>query len=414
MEEKITVNDEYLVTILKQDHFGRGLARIHNMLVFVENGLPSDFCKIKITAVKKKYAVSSISEMITPSPFRKKTECPYYSVCGGCHIMHEDYQNQLQFKEQKVHELLTKFTHLDSINFFPIVHGKQFHYRNKVIFHGSNHKLGFYQEKTNQVVDISECLLIDKNLNTIYNDTLKYINDYPNSNLTKVLLRKTSLGEKLVAIEGIIENNTVLPYLKGVDTIYINHILVKGKSFITEKIDDIYFHIFPTSFFQVNYDMMLALYNIVSNFYQDKHYHKVLDLYCGTGTIGMLISKYVDQVIGVEVESSSIVSANICKELNHISNISFLEGKVEDKIDSFKEIDSIIVDPPRSGLDKYSIQTILSINPKTIIYISCDPVTLARDLSTLLSNYKILEVHPVDMFPNTYHVETVCILERNI
>ena len=160
--------------------------------------------------------------------------------------------------------------------------------------------------------------------------------------------------------------------------------------------------------------MMLALYNIVSNFYQDKHYHKVLDLYCGTGTIGMLISKYVDQVIGVEVESSSIVSANICKELNHISNISFLEGKVEDKIDSFKEIDSIIVDPPRSGLDKYSIQTILSISPKTIIYISCDPVTLARDLSTLLSNYKILEVHPVDMFPNTYHVETVCILERNI
>ena len=150
------------------------------------------------------------------------------------------------------------------------------------------------------------------------------------------------------------------------------------------------------------------------DFYKNNNCSRVLDLYCGTGTIGMLVSKYVDSVVGVEVESSSIKSANICKKLNGISNIEFIEGKVEDKIDLFKDINSIIVDPPRSGLDVHTIDIIKKLNPKSIVYVSCDPATLARDLNILKEKYNILEVHPVDMFPNTYHVETVCILKRNI
>ena len=158
--------------------------------------------------------------------------------------------------------------------------------------------------------------------------------------------------------------------------------------------------------------MMLVLYRIIMNFYQNKEYHKVLDLYCGTGTIGILVSSYVEQVIGVEKESASIIAANSCKDINRISNITFIEGKVEDQIDSFQDVDSIIVDPPRSGLDHHTLEIILNLQPATITYISCDPVTLARDLKTLVADYEVLEVHPVDMFPNTYHVECVSVLSR--
>ena len=158
---------------------------------------------------------------------------------------------------------------------------------------------------------------------------------------------------------------------------------------------------------------MKVMYKLVMDFHKDKNYHKVLDLYCGTGTIGMLVSKYVEEVVGVELEKSSIDSANLCKELNNIENIKFIQGRVEDNIDFFKEIDSIIVDPPRSGLDKHTIETILKLSPKTISYISCDPATLARDLKMLLTDYNVLEVHPIDMFPNTYHVENVVFLEKN-
>ena len=190
------------------------------------------------------------------------------------------------------------------------------------------------------------------------------------------------------------------------------HYLIKGKEYIEEEIDKVKFRIFKSSFFQVNYDMMLKLYGLVVDFYKNNKHHNVLDLYCGTGTIGMLVSRYADSVVGVEVEPSSIVAANIASKINNISNITFLEGKVEDKIDLFTNIDSIIVDPPRSGLDIHTVKSILKINPDTIVYISCDPVTLSRDLKLLLDDYNILEVHPVDMFPNTYHVETVCVMEK--
>lgn len=410
MLEQLKANDEYEVTILKQDHFGKGLAKINNMFVFVEGALPGEVCKIKITDVKKNFAIAKIKEMITPSQDRVTPDCPYYSICGGCHIMHQEYSKQLEFKEQKVKELFEKFTGLSNANIYPIVGKNPFYYRNKVIFHGENRLLGFYQEKTHKLVPIKTCIITNQKLNEIYHKIQKFLVDNQNQVIDYVMLRVTSLNEVLVVIEGKVDEKKILPYLEDTSTIYLNNKLIKGKEYIEEEISDIKFKIYPNSFFQVNYDMMLVLYRIVMNFYKDKDYYKVLDLYCGTGTIGMLISNYVEQVIGVEQESSSIRSANLCKKVNGISNISFVEGKVEDRIDAFKDVDSIIVDPPRSGLDHHTLETILNLSPQTITYISCDPVTLARDLKILLENYNVLEVHPVDMFPNTYHVECVCVL----
>ena len=158
--------------------------------------------------------------------------------------------------------------------------------------------------------------------------------------------------------------------------------------------------------------MMLNLYQKVIDYYRDKQYRKVLDLYSGTGTIGLLLTPYVEEVVGIEVVKDAVLAAKMNQEINQVKNISFIHGKVEDYIDEFEHIDSLVVDPPRSGLDSKTIATILKISPDSMVYISCDPVTLARDLKSLLSNYQLSHVHLVDMFPNTYHIETVVILEK--
>jgi len=411
MQELKTLN-EYEVMILKQDHFGNGIVKIKDMFVFIHGALPNDVCKIEITNIKKNFANAKIKEIVKSSNSRVIPKCPYYDICGGCHIMHQNYQNQLEFKEQKVKELLEKFTNLKDVNIFPIISQQQFYYRNKIILHGNGKKLGFYKEKTHSVVPIEECIITDKKINEIYKQIQNYLNENNDATITHVMFRTTTLNEIMIVLEGNIDENVIMSYLKEVNTIYYNTKLIKGNPYILEDIFGIKFQIYPTSFFQVNYETMLTMYRMVMNYYKDKNYHKVLDLYCGTGTIGMLVSPYIEHVVGVELEKSSIESALKCKELNKISNIDFIQGKVEDNIDSFTDIDSIIVDPPRSGLDRHTIDTLLEIKPKSISYISCDPVTLARDLKLLINEYDVLEVHPVDMFPNTYHVENVVFLER--
>ncbi len=403
-------NQELIVTIFKQDHFGQGIAKIGDMFVFVERGLPDETCKIQIVKKKKKYANAKIVDILTFSPYRVEAKCPYYDRCGGCQIMHEAYFQQLRFKEQKVQELLEKFTKLEDVSFFPILAQEPFSYRNKVTFHGDHGKLGIYQEKTNQVIEVDACAIADFKINQIYQKVRFFLQTHPKTTIHNLMIRTTSLGESMIALEGTIPGKDLLSDLGEVTTVYMNQQLVKGKKSITEVIFGMKFEIYPTSFFQVNYSMMLELYQLVIDFHKDKDIQTVLDLYCGTGTIGMLVSSYVEKVIGVEYEKASIVSANQCKQRNQVDNIEFIQGKVETVIDQFSNVDAIIVDPPRSGLDSYTINHILMLAPRMITYISCDPVTLARDLNFLKETYHIVEVHPIDMFPNTYHVECVCLL----
>lgn len=409
----VKINDEYKVTVEKQDHFGWGLVHVDNFLVFIEKGLKGDEVVIKITNVKKRYAVATIKEIINSSLERVESICPYYDDCGGCQIMHQEYTNQLKFKEMKVKELFSKFINLRNAKFYPILHGNEIHYRNKVIFHGSKEQLGFFKEKTHDIISIPSCLLVEKELDDIYRKVLTYQKDNPNTEIKDLMLRKTNLNEIMISVDGIINKDKFLNYMDNnlIKSIYINEELVYGKKSIIEEIYGMKFHILPKAFFQVNDNMMRKLYQIVIDYYKENEFNQILDLYCGTGTIGMLVSPYVKKVIGVEVVEDAIISAKMNQELNQISNIQFLLGKVENYIESFQDIDSIIVDPPRSGLDKVTVKQILKIEPTSIVYVSCDPSTLVRDLNMLSQKYDILEVHLVDMFPNTYHVECVCVLK---
>ena len=398
------------VTITKLDHFGRGITNINDKICFIDKALPNEECEIEITNDKKNYQEGKLINIITKSDDRVIPDCPYYDLCGGCHLMHYDYSKQLEYKENKVKELLSRFASINDITIKPIIHGNNYNYRNKLTLHGVGNKIGLYQEKSNRLIEVDKCLITSEKINNVVTRLKNYFTN--DEDIKSITIKTTSLNEIMLVIIGRVDANNFINSFSDIDSIYLNNNLIHGKETITETMNDLSFEIYPESFFQVNYQMMLEMYNKVINYYKDNTNLKVLDLYCGTGTIGMLIAKYCKEVIGVEVNKEAIESANKCKVKNNISNISFYLGKVEDKIDLFKDIDSIVVDPPRSGLDKHTIETILNLKPNSIIYVSCDPVTLARDLNILKEEYQILEVQPIDMFPNTYHVENVCILER--
>lgn len=411
---KFKENDTLDVFIEKLDHFGNGLAKVENQYIFVKNALPKETVKIEITKVKKKFLNAKAIKIITPTVDRVSVPCPYYEVCGGCQVMHLAYFKQLEFKKEKVVELFQKFAGVPNLEVEQIFSGKQFAYRNKVVFHGKNQMLGLYQEKSNDLVEVENCLLVEEGLNQIYHKIKEYLKKNSDARIEDLTIRKTSSNEYMLILNGDLNLKMFLSYLDqfSLKSVYFNQKLVYGEEYITEEIFNLKFRIYPNAFFQVNYEMMKKLYQVVVDYYQDKNYQTVLDLYCGTGTIGMLVSSYVKELIGVEVVHDSIIAANQNQKINQLPNVTFLEGKVENHISKFQNIDSIILDPPRSGLDSKTRETILKIAPQSIVYISCDPATLARDLKELLEDYTIVKVHLVDMFPNTYHVECVCVLSR--
>lgn len=409
----LEIGKSYKVIIERQDNFGLGIAKIDGMLVFVERGLPGEEVVIQITDIKKKYARGKVIKIDKSSKFRIGPICPYYESCGGCQLMHENYLGQLEFKREKIRALFERNFKVDSIKFNDIIYGKEFNYRNKVVFHGDGDELGFYKEKTNVLLPIDKCLLADKEINNIYDIVRNYIFENKGEVINEIMIRRTSLNEVMVNIMGNINYQKLIKLFPNcVTSIYFNGKNIYGKKTIREVINDFNFEILPQAFFQVNYQMMNKLYNIIVDYYKKNNYDNVLDLYCGTGTIGILVSPYVKKVVGIEVVEDAIASAKINKKINNIDNIDFRLGKVEKYIDSFSNIDSIIVDPPRSGLDNITIASILKINPYSIVYTSCDPMTLVRDLKILTEKYDIKEANVVDMFPNTYHVECVLILHR--
>jgi len=414
MMSEIKIEDEFIVDIVKQDHFGNGITKVKGMFVFVKDTLPGEKCKIVITDVKKTFCVAKVKEMIKEADIRVPALCRYYDVCGGCDIMHQNYDSQLEFKVQKVRELLSRYAEIDDVEMEPICYGNEFNYRNKVVFHGLKRMLGFYKEKSHDLVMVRHCLLAEREINMIYTRIIEYLNQNQDENISELMIRKSSLDEVMIVLEGELNKEKFISFLQDFNlaSVILNGRKIFGQNYITEKIFEMEFRILPGAFFQVNYQMMLTLYQIVLNFYKGKNYQRVLDLYCGTGTIGLLLSSYVEQVIGVEISKDAIEAAKMNQEINGVKNIQFYHGDVEKKISEFKNIDSIVVDPPRSGLDPFTIQTILEIGPSSIVYISCDPVTLSRDLKSLLVDYKIEKINLVDMFPNTSHVESVVFLEK--
>lgn len=400
--KKLEVNIENL------DHYARGIARIDGKAIFIENALPTEKVIINIIKEKKNFGEGEVIKFLNKSTDRVEPICPYYNECGGCNIMHMSYPQQLIFKENKVKEVLKKFTGFENIN--TIISSNNFNYRNKVTLKVKEN-IGYYKQKSYEIVAIDKCLIADDRINKII-DNLQNISL---ENIQEIVIRVTNKESMLIFYSSSLIKIDINDF-KNVNTIICitdKQTVLKGKGYIEEEIKGIKFIISPTSFFQVNTNGMINLYDKVLEYADLKGNENLLDLYCGTGTIGIYLTKYCGQVFGIEINKEAIKDALVNKEINNLKNVDFQAGDVKEVLRKNKFIpDIIVVDPPRAGLDKKVIEEIISLNPKKLIYVSCDVVTLARDLNLLKDKFNIIECTPVDMFPNTYHVESIVLLEK--
>ena len=396
------------VKIEKLDHFGRGICYIDGKICFVEDTLPGEEVKIKIILEKKKYMLGRVKDFYSISSDRVDDLCPYKDKCGGCDLSHLSYKMENEYKCLKVKEILKKYADVDEVLVEDVSFGEEYNYRNKITLHGDHNIIGYYKKNSNDIVPINKCLLVDEKINHIINviNMMNSDNEYKD-----IIIRVSNDSEEvLISITGKVKGYEVLEDL--CDSLIINDEVIKGERCILSFIGEKKFIISDKGFFQVNKTLTERLYNEVLNIVKEVKPKKVLDLYCGCGTIGIYISDYVDEVIGVEVFKESIENAKKNKKLNNCHNIRFICDKVENVIDNIKDnTDLVIVDPPRGGLDKTSIDVLLSMNVNNLIYVSCDPVTLARDIKLLKEKYDVVSVKPFNMFSKTYHVECVCLLK---
>ena len=454
------------VTISDTGSDGLSVGKHNGMAVFVKNAVPGDVVDIQIVKKKKNYAEGRAVHFHTYSPDRVTPACTHFGLCGGCTRQDLDYAKQLAFKQKVVDDCFRRIGHLTFPELLPILGSEDtFRYRNKMDFgftaarwltademdseiadHGA---LGFHVPgKFDKIFNVTECLLQPEPSNAIRNGLREFtlglgmpyyhIRSHEGF-MRNLIIRNNLAGEVMVIVAFAYEQaewqQAVMKYLadtfpqivslyyvvnsKFNDTIYDQElVLYKGSPYLEEKMGDLRFIIGPKSFFQTNSRQGQRLYDITRDFAGLTGNELVYDLYTGTGTIACYMAAQARYVVGVEYVPEAIEDAVKNAALNGIANTSFFAGDMKDVLnDAFiaehGSPDVIITDPPRAGMHDDVTQKILEIAPARIVYVSCNPATQARDLALLCEKYTIVKVQPVDMFPHTYHVENVVLLERS-
>lgn len=391
------------VHIDRMDHFGNGIGNINGKIIFVKGALPGETVDVTITKDKKSFMEGNISTIIYKSSKRVEPFCKYFGVCGGCSLCHLNYENTLEYKKERVKNILSKFD-IPKINV--IRNENDLYYRNKIELKIVDGKLGFYEKNTHNLIEIKECKVTKKSINKSFefvkNMTLE------NANVT---IRANYNDEVLIIIDSKEKPVILNPEDYKIVGIVLNDKCIYGQDNFMEKTNNLFFTVSYNSFFQVNNYINLELFNLIKENIVGK---TVLDLYSGVGTLSIVASKVVDKVYSIEVIPNAVKNALINAKINKCDNINFILGKVEDKIGFINDkIDTIIVDPARAGLDKKTTEVINKISPQRIIYVSCDTQSLANNLVDL-ANYEIKKFYILDMFSYTYHIECFCILDRKI
>lgn len=387
------------VKIIDFDDLGNGITRINEKVSFVKRGIKGEVVDIEIIKEKKNYSNSIIKNIIVKSPDRINPICPFYDNCGGCQFLHLKEECEKEFKINKAKKFFSKCD-----NFYETTN---LNYRNKVKLHVKNGNIGYFQEKSNDLVSISNCYLLNNNINEV----IKILSNYFDPNFNGlVTIRENNQGEIILAIDGNFKYINNLKEHDLITNLIYNTKVIKGNSYFIESILDYKFKVSYNSFFQVNRLGLEKIYGILTNFLKDKNINTSLDLYSGTSVLGIHLAKYSKKVISVEVNSSATNDALDNLSLNNITNLEVINDRVENVIDKFNLIDLVIIDPARSGLDKKTIENLKRINSKYLIYIACSMDSLKRDLSYLCDKYKLDNLYLVDMFPRTNNVESVAIL----
>lgn len=468
-------NQEYEIKIEDLGNEGEGIGHIDGMAVFVKDTAPGDLARIKIVKAKKNYAYGRLLELLSPSEHRVNPICPHARKCGGCTIMHVSYAAQLAWKQEKVKNCLQRIGGIENIDMKmePIIgmqdtdHSSEFpaiRYRNKAQFpvrRNGDGKLaiGFYAGRTHSVIDTDVCYLQDSVNDEIVRRFRKFMEEYcvepydeeKHSGLVRHILTRVGkqTGEVMVCI--VINGDTLtgtighdknvknvepefvkqMSVIPGISSIVVNINKEKtnrilgdtcrtlwGRDYIIDYIGTIKYQISPLSFYQVNPQQTEKLYQKALE-YADLHGEEtVWDLYCGIGTISLFLAQKAKRVMGVEIVSAAISDAKRNAKINDINNVEFFVGKAEEVLPEQYEkngvyADVIVVDPPRKGCDAVTIATMIKMEPKRIVYVSCDPATLARDVKMLAAaGYEVEKVAVVDQFGHSGHVETIVLLTR--
>ncbi len=447
----IEKNKEYIVDIIDNGFEGEGIAKIDGFTIFIPNCIKGEKVRILIVKVLKSHAFGKALEIIESSEQRVESDCDTYKRCGGCDLRHIKYKETLKMKQNAVQSLVNK-TLENKIEVEETLGMKNpYYYRNKAQYPvGLDKKglpiIGVFANRTHEIIPIKECLIQNKESQKI----AKFVIEFIKKNKISIYDEKTRKGliRHIVTKVGIKTNEIMLilvingkeipkeqelikevlkrfqnvkTIVKNINTKNTNVIMGKeninlyGDGYINDILGDYEFKISPLSFYQVNPVQAEKLYNIgveMANISKDDI---VFDLYCGIGTISLFISKYAKKVYGIEIVEEAVKDAKENAKLNKVDNTEFIVGDVEkvldDLINSEKVIpDVIMIDPPRKGLDNKSIENILKVSPKKLVYISCNPATLVRDLAKLEEKYGIKIIKPVDMFPFSKHVECVALL----
>ena len=451
----LSKNKEYIVDIVDIGQGGVGIGKYDGFTVFVEGGLLNDKVKVKINKSKKNYAVGDIIEIIEKSPFRVDRLCSdSLKDCGGCQIQELDYKKQLEIKTNEVKQVISRIGKLENVIIYDTIGMEEpFRYRNKAQFpiqkiNGSP-AIGFYKKKSHDIIPTNKCIIQHDINDKIIQIIKTYINAYDvsiydektHTGVLRHLVTKIGFttGEVMVVL---VANGKKLPYLNelasvleenipGFKTLVVNvnrektnvilgkeNRVIYGEGKINDYIGDLVFEISPLSFFQVNPVQTEVLYNKALEYAELKENDTVFDIYCGIGTISLFLAQKATKVYGIEIVEAAIEDAKINAKLNKLDNTEFYAGKAEEVVPKMykegKTANVVVVDPPRKGCDDKVLDTIVSMSPDRVVYVSCNSSTLARDLAYLDERgYKCIEIQPVDMFPHTMHVECVAKIIKN-
>jgi ribosomal protein L11 methyltransferase (prmA) len=391
------------VHIDRMDHFGNGIGNINGKIIFVKGALTGETVDVTITKDKKSFMEGNINTIIYKSSKRVEPFCKYFGVCGGCSLCHLNYENTLEYKKERVKNILSKFD-IPKINV--IRNENDLYYRNKIELKIVDGKLGFYEKSTHNLIEIKECKVTKKSINKSF----EFVKNMKLEN-ANVTIRANYNDEVLIIIDSKEKPVILNPEDYKIVGIILNDKCIYGQDNFMDKINNLFFTVSYNSFFQVNNYINSELFNLIKENIVGK---TILDLYSGVGTLSIVASKVVDKVYSIEVTQNAVKNALINAKINKCDNINFILGKVEDKIGFINDkIDTIIVDPARAGLDKKTIEVINKLSPQRIIYVSCDTQSLANNLVDL-ANYEIKKFYILDMFSYTYHIECFCILDRKI
>ena len=394
------------MNIERLDDLGRGIGYLDGKITFIPWTIPGDVVEVIVTENHKKYNVAKVKQFIKYSEKRIQPPCPYFTKCGGCTLQNLAYNDTLEYKVKKIKNIFKK-NKID-INLEIIANSNPYNYRNKISLKVINGKIGFFENSTHQLVEIDGCIISSQALNKCIPliEKMNIING-------SITIRCNQNEEILIIIESQdnlkIDIDSLKKEIKLVGII-INDKTFYGENYLFERINNVLFKISYDSFFQVNPSVASKLFQIVKD--NISLNDKVLDLYCGVGTLSLMAAANAKSVVGIEIVPNAILNAIFNASINSVDNTCFVLNDVSEAVSKISlDFDKVIVDPPRRGLTKEAIEVLLKIRPEKIIYVSCDPQTLVRDCKLLSENYDIEKSYVLDMFSYTYHVECVCLLK---